>query len=308
MYTLIAKIVNNYATVAGEREKERYRDDMTKLFEEINLSLRHLSENVKKCDSTLTDSIGRLIFNINDLIVDLYGNADFADQQNDFISRLGWNIYLPGWFVHSADKFDGGSNAFNTLTDSIAKTGILVMETLKNKKLAIDCVDALYGITKHCLDKTTGKYGFDEPRVLEKACYLGILALKKGWRNVVTEVGLKIYEFEPQYFAKYLTNIPAGIDPEKHKVIGLPHSDQLVRELWRWRNDFERERLNGILRIRDDAEAVMYQIIEQIDIDRFIFDVWGTVLVGSEFEREIDMKVARENLIVGLKRVVSLKK
>jgi hypothetical protein len=297
------KIVNYYSTLSDDREKSNYRSDITQLFHDINSTLRRLSENLKDCDSVLIDSIGRLLFNINDLIIDLYGHSDFSDQQSEFINRLSWNIHLPTWFAHHAEKFDAGSMRFYTLTDSIAKTGILAIEKLKNTGLAITCVEALYNLTKSALEKSAGSYGYDEPRVLQKACYLGILALKKGWKEVVTEVGLKIYEFEPLFFTKYLTKIPAGIDPENHNVIGLPHSDQLLRELWRWREDFDREKLNGVLRIRDDAEALMYGLIDVIDIDRFTFEIWGTFLSDTEFEEELNLKLARENLFKTLKRI-----
>ena len=303
LYIMITKIVNYYFTLTEEGEKKSCRSDIAQFFEEIKSSLRRLSENIKNCDSTLTDSIGRLLSNINNLMIDLYDNKDFADQQKNFIRYLSWNVHLPSWFVHHAEKFDGGSNAFNTLTDSVAKTGILIIEKLKNKKLAIACIDALYNIAKSSLDKTNSSYGYDEPRVLEKACYLGILALKKGWDDVFTEVGLKIYEFEPLYFTKYFTKIRADIDPANHNVIGLPHSDQLIRELWRWRDDFERERINGTLRIRDDAEAMMYEVIDQIDIDRFIFAVWGVFLADTEFEEELNLKLAREKLLGFLKEL-----
>lgn len=302
-YVLIVKIVNYYFTLTDEQEKRRYRTTIVQLFESVNSNLRKLSENVKSCDSTLTDSIGRLLFNINNLIIELYNNEEFVDQQKDFINRLGWNIYLPSWFVHYADEFDSGSNAFDTLTDSVAKTGVLVIEKLKNKKLAADCIDTLSNMTKYCLDKATKSYGYNEPRVLKKACYLGILALKEGWDDVFSEIGLKVYEFEPQYFEKYLTDVPNGIDPMNHNVMGLPHHDELIRELWRWRDDFEREKRNGTLGIRDDAESMMYEFIDRIDIDRFIFAIWGVLIAGTEFEVELELKLARKKLIKTLKKV-----
>lgn len=296
LYLLLGGIMKHYSVLTEEREKSRYRSDLVEFFRAINLSLRKLSETVKDCDSTLIDSVGRLLFNVNELIVALIEDDEFRDKRGELKERLAWNIHLPSFFASYAEEFDGGSNPFNTLTDSVAKTGILAAERLKDKKLVRDCVDCLYSITKHTLKKTTSKYGYDEPRVLEKACYLGILALKKGWDDVFTEVGLKIYEFEPNYFAKYLTNLPAGIDPEDHNVTGLPHKDQLFIELLRWRDDFERERWNGNLRIRDDAEAVMYSLIEPIDIDRFMFEVWGKFPANSEVEEELKLKFARRKL------------
>ena len=85
-----------------------------------------------------------------------------------------------------------------------------------------------------------------------------------------------------------------GFDPKNHDIGGLPHHDQLVRELWKWRDDYERESRNSLLRIRDDAEAMMYQVIEPIDIDRFIFEIWGVFLADSEFEAELKTKAEQK--------------
>lgn len=71
------------------------------------------------------------------------------------------------------------------------------------------------------------------------------------------EVAFNIYDFEPQYFAKYLTDIPAGIDPENHRVSGL-----LIRinssELSNWRDDFDREKWNGV-HMMGSAQDMMYR-------------------------------------------------
>ena len=285
-YTVLNTIMNRYSELTEEREKDRYRSDLIDFFREVNTSLRSLSETVKSCDTVLTDSIGRLLFNVNNLIIDLIQNVDFVEDIEELKSAVSWNIHLPGWFAHHTDKFDGGSNPFNTLTDSVAKTGILTAVRLEDKKLVKASIDSLYSLTKHTLEKTTSGYGYDEPRVLEKACYLGILALKKRWTDVVADLKVKLLEFEALYFTKHLTNLPtglpAGFDPRNHNIVGLPHHDQLLRELLRWRSDYERESRNGTLRIRDDAEAMMYEIVERSDIDAFILEIWGV-----EVEEEV---------------------
>ncbi|MDB5194643.1 MAG: hypothetical protein JWN50_657 [Parcubacteria group bacterium] len=286
----LAAIFNHYPKVQGEREKARYRKDIVSLFEEIGMSLRKLSEDIKTCDSTLNDSVGRLIFYINNLIIELLSVDDFKGEKAELLRRLHWNIHLPSWFAHNAESFDGGSNAFNTLTDSVAKTGILAAVELKDKKLVEDSISSIWSITKHALEKTKDGYGYDEPRVLEKACYLGIIALKNGWNDVVEMLGMLIYEFEYKFFEKYLTNLPTGIDPHNHRVIGLPQDNQLFVELLRWRNDFETERFNRTLGIRDDAEAMMYSVVDEIDIDRFMYEIWGSFPADSKIEEEIELK------------------
>ena len=307
MFSLIARIINHYFELTDAQEKSRYRKDVVELFRNINLSLRKLSEDIKNADNTLVGSIGRLIFNTNNLIVDLLTREDLKTEfgeEDELLDRLTWNIHLPFWFAYHAEKFDGGSNPFEELTDSVAKTGIIAIEKLEDREIAIECVKSLYSMTKECLEKNEDRYGLDEPRVLEKACYLGILALKRGWDDVFMEVAFIIYDFEPKFFAKFLSSLPSDIDPENHHVMGLPHKDQLSRELMRWRDGFYREKWNGV-HLLDRAEDMMYPLIERIDIDRFIYEVWGWFPSGSELEDEIKLKFSRRHFVKVLKRLVS---
>lgn len=308
LYSRIVNVVNYCIELKNAKEKERCCRDIIELLKDINLTLRKLSENLKECDSTLCDSISRLTFNINQLLIDFIVKKGikehFEDEEDGIISRLEWNIHLPYWFVHHSEKFDSGSNPFNTLTDSVAKTGILVIEKLNNKKLALECINCLNSITNESLKKTTDRYGYDEPRILEKACYLGILALKKGWEDVVIQLALYIYDFEKRHFEKYLTNIPEGIDPKNHNVMGLPHHDQLLRELLRWRDDFTREKYNGVWHLMDSADDMMYPLIDEIDIDRFIFEVWNEFPSGSHLEDEIQIKFSRGRLVETLNGIL----
>jgi len=305
---LLRRTIQRYEGLTDEVQKARYRHDLIELFQELNRTLRKLSEDLKSCDTILTDSVSRLLFETNGLIVELMGQTEFSSEKTELRKSLTWNTHLPSWFAHHAPLFDGSSGPFRTLVDSVAMTGILVAERLGDPALVNECVNCLGSLVDHCLEKTRNRYGFDEPRVLEKACYLGIIAHKKGWKDVVTNVGLKIYAYEPKYYAKYFTQIPAGIDPANHNVMGLPHSDQLQRELWKWRDDFERERWRATPFTRDDAERMMNEVIEAIDIDRFMFEVWAVWLEGTPFDDEIRLRLARKRLLQALKSVLERKR
>lgn len=306
----IGEIVRNYFELSEEEEKDRYRSNIVDLFEDLSSSLRRLSEHLKESETTLVDSVGRLIFEVNHIMIQLLteerAKEEFEDEEGELLKRLNWTVHLPFWFVNHTEKLKGGSLPFETLTDSIAKTGILIAERLGDKKLVIECIKSISSITGECLKKIdkNNSYGYDEPRVLEKACYLGILALKKGWTEVFNEVALKIYAFEPEYIKKYLTDLPPGIDPDNHNVGGLPHKDQLLRELWRWRDDFDR----GPTGLRDRAEEMMYSLIDLRDIDLFIFEVWGQVPSDSELAPELENMVRERLKKVKLKKITSLLK
>lgn len=299
LYTLIVNIYNHYQNLTDPREKDSYRSDFIEFIEELYSSLRKLSEQIKSIDSTLSNSIARLLFNVNNLIIIASQNPEYTEEKDELLKRLGWNIFLPTWFTNHSIKFDASSNTYTTFVDGIGKIGIIASEELHNEKIVKDCIGSIFSLTKSALEKNTNGYGYSEPRVLEKACYLGILALKKGWSEIFYNIAFKIYEFEPLYEAKYFSDIPAGIDPEKLS----PKKNQLLVELWKWRHDFDYQRLNGMLDIRDDAEAMMYGYIDTYDIDKFIFEVWQTYDPDTKFGQEMDLKIAREELVAMLKKI-----
>jgi len=291
LHQLLFGILQYYQQITDEREKDTYRGNITEFFDELYRSLRTLSENLKHCDNLLTESIGRLLFNVNDIIIQLIEDDEFTDEQDELRKQLGWNVHLPYWFVHHSDKFDAGSNNFRSLTESVAKTGILASERLDDKELAEDAVSCLGSITQEALEKNTDKYGYDEPRILEKACYIGILALKKGWLEVYAETVIKILDFQPKYETKYFSNIPPHIDIEKIS----PKKNQLYVEIMRWRDKFDYNRLNRMNGLRDDAESIMYELIDISDIDWFTFKVWGKWDANRPINDKIEEEIEKMN-------------
>jgi len=106
------------------------------------------------------------------------------------------------------------------------------------------------------------------------------LALKNGWNGVVDDVKIKIRQFEAKYYKKYFSAPPRGFegqfDPYNHTLGGYAHADELRRELTEWMGEFDYERLNGAVQFQDNAEGMMYEVIEPPDIEAFIANVWGS--------------------------------
>lgn len=305
LYQYLIHIYNLYGTIKDKREKSRFKSDFLELIKVTTMSFRRLSEKIEHCDNTVTESIGRLLQNINDLLFGLLEVNDFDDEKVEIRNRLGWNIHLPYWFTHHAKSFDASSNQLRSLIESTARAGVRAYE-IGDKKLLRDAINCIASITDQALEKSNDKYGFDEPRLMERLCYLGILALKNNWMDVFVEAQLKIFLFEPKYRQKYFSNVPAHIDTEKLN----PNPNQLFDEVFRWRDKFDYNRLNRMRGMMDNAEDMMYQLITVEDIDRFTFRVWqkwdASSSINDELEAEaekLELKRERIKLLKTLNKI-----
>jgi len=293
--SLLGAILRRYQELSDPDDKARFRGDLAEFFKELGSSLRKLAETAKSADTLLAGSVARLVFEAGHLMLALTQDDEFSDIRASLRKQLSWYAHLPAWFAYHATKFDGGSHAFHELTDSVAKIGILAWERLEDEDLARACAESLHSMADHCLTKSTNSYGYDAPRVLTKACYLGILALKRGWHDLFYVVRQNVHDFEPKHVAKHLSNLPAGIDAMNHNVMGLPSHDQLLRELLDWRRDMLRGTGASML---SDSGDMMQTLVTVHDLDRFVFEVWRTLSPGSR--TEVELKAARTSLLEGL--------
>lgn len=268
-----------YRELTDDSEKQRLRSDMANYFESLNQSLRRLSEELRSCDSILMTSLAGLLFRTNSYMIALLKDEDFSEQHGDIRKWLSWNVHLPSWFAHHSIRFDASSHSFAVLADSVAKTGIVAAVECSDPKLVADAIGCLASMAGHALTKSTGGYGDSEARLMEKACQLGVFALKRGWADVIAALRARITDFEAKFFDKFLTKLPAGLppgfDPRNHNVMGLPHHDQLLRELVSWKKDLQRYSGEGANPLLDDAESMLAELVDATDIDRFTMEIWA---------------------------------
>jgi len=291
MKNTIGNIVNTIFKLDNDKDRNFYKRHLIIFFKELNSSIRTLSEEICNCDDIFVDSIGRLLSYFNDLIIQLLNQEEFTKDKNELEAILAWNIHLPYWFVHYAKKLKS-SNPFHTLFEVPAKTGISLFASNGNDKLIKDCIESLFAMVKHALNKLSEGYYFEEPRLMERFVYLGVLALKHKKEDLLIDIGLKIYEFEDLYFKKYISAIELPEGTDSNTVHVLPKRDQLSIEVFHWRDEFLHNKYNRHSLI-DDAKDRMYDLIDCIDIDRFMFEVWGSFPADSPIEKEIEEKFKR---------------
>lgn len=306
---VITGAVQGYDRLSDAQQQRGYRRDLVELFEELNRSLRTLSEQLRSCDSPVIGPIGRLLFTSNRILLDLIGRQEFIDVRDELQRHLRWNVHLPEWFFHHAEAIKGGI-LHRELSDSVVRTGLLVLENGGDQETVKDCIDATVSIASSYLKKKSEGYGFDEPRLMLGVCYLGILALKRGIEPLWVHAGLKIYEFEEAYRKKYVKGVklPEGVD--RNSVIGLPREDQLFFELFRWASEFDHRRLNN-LRLGTSADEMMFDLVGRVEIDWFLNEIWGTIPANSPILGQVRNRLQRKVLnarLVTLLRVILAQK
>ncbi|MDD2732138.1 MAG: hypothetical protein PHI53_03005 [Candidatus Pacebacteria bacterium] len=285
MMLTVSIIVNTLFKLKDEKRKF-YKNNLLILFEETGQSLRVLSEEIKNCDSVLIDSVGRLFSDQNELMLKLFEEDEFKDRHEELFKNINRNIHLPTWFIHHAKSFRV-SNAFRTLIDSTVKTALLASDASGGEKLMMSGIEALNSIVTQSFEKNSEKDGLDEPRLMLKMVFIGVLALKKNKQAVFKESKAQIKKFEKTflhiYKTKYIAGLPKGVDPDN--VLGIPKKDQLLFEVLQWRHDFMRDKYNRH-RLMNDSREIMLDKVESTDIDNFISKVWGRSAVNTYTFRE----------------------
>lgn len=301
-YTTLSNILRQVAN-AGQGDKKKTIDALLAEFvEELNKSLRQLSETIKSADSLLTNSIAGLLDETNEIIIDRLGDPETDSKTKDSLRKwFRWNLHLPYWFTHHSTAISN-NKFFADLADVSIKAGIHGFTSLKDEKILIDASSAFFSIVKNSFHKIK-QNGYDEPRLMLKLCFLGALALKQKKYTLFEDIQLKIYEFEYMYEAKYTTLFKAL----EVKGLGMaPRKEQLFVEVWRWRDNLEHDKYNS-MHLSGDSEEYMLELVSPSDIDRFMYETWQAYPADSEIAKELEETPARKALIKKLAGIICSK-
>ena len=259
-----ARAVNNAKT---EEEQDDWKHVFFTTAEELRSTLRYLSEKMKSANHILVNTFGEIIADIGCLLVDLTQDTKWSKNKYELIKQIGWYIYQTEWFAHDLKKVKD-NHAFDSLIEAAAKIGLKAIQRELDETAKI-AIKILYNFAnKMILFEEGDGYGFTEPRIMERACYVGILALKLGKTDIVDGLKQFIKSFEEAYRKKWYPEGP----PEEGKSIS-PSYDQLLMEVY---GLIERKRSRyGHLPIMDRADDDLLPLITEEDINKFIMEVWG---------------------------------
>ena len=275
METIQNRVVHIYFNKLGAAEDKRwYRSNLLVLFEELWWNIRQLAEDIKICDGVLVDSVARLVWNLNSLMVELLQQDEFLDYRGAIVRQLSRHIHLPSWFTHHSESITM-SHALHTLVDTVVKTGLVLLHKGIDNSLVEHTIQASSSMVRATLEKRGEQRSYSEPSLMVRVCYLGVLALKRGEREVFALAKSKIAEFEQLYVQKrFSEDPPPGISWDGG---ALPKPSHLQLEFDEWRDEFVRESLNSDYRVHiiPDAKGMMFDLVEESDINLFMLEIWG---------------------------------
>ena len=268
-FETLSSLIFQTAKAATEAKTEDEQKEWKQVFfatvEELRATLRYLSEKMKNANHLLINSFGDMIADIGCLLLDLTQDDKWKQDKSELTKQVGWYLYQTEWFIHEVDNIKD-NNAFDSLVEAAAKIGIRGLERDQDET-AKDAIKVISNFANKMLANKEGSaYGFTEPRIMERACFIGILALKLGKKEIVDELKKYIKPFEEAYTKKWFSNIPKGIK------LSSPTKDQLMMEV----QGLIREIRNryGRLPMMDRSSEIMTQQVNEEDVNKFIFEVW----------------------------------
>jgi len=268
-FETLSSLIFQTAKAATDAKTDDEQKDWKQVFfttvEELRATLRYLSEKMKTANHLLINTFGDMIADIGCLLLDLTKDDQWKKDKAELTKQVGWYLYQTEWFTHEVENIKD-NHAFDSLVEAAAKIGIRALERDQDET-AKDAIKVISNFAnKMLINKGGSAYGFTEPRIMERACFIGILALKLGKKEIVDELKKYIKPFEEAYIKKWFSNIPKGMklsSPTKDQLMMEVHG--LIREI---RNRY------GRLPMLDRSSEIMTQLVNEEDVNKFILEVW----------------------------------
>lgn len=264
--SLIFQVAKAATEVTSEDEQKEWKHVFFVTVEELRSTLRYLSEKMQDPNHVLVNTFGDMIADIGCLLLDLTQNDKWTEDKKELEKQIGWYIFQTEWFVHDVKKIKDNS-AFDSLVEAATKIGLRALQRGQDQT-AKDAIKIISNFAHKMLLLEEGNaYGFTEPRIMERACHIGILALKLEKKDLVEELKKYIKLFEEAYAKKWF---PKEL-PEGHGIPSIT-KDQLMMEVHGLIRDMRQRR--GLPPILDRSSEIIARLINEEDVNKFIWEVW----------------------------------
>ena len=202
-----------------------------------------------------------------ELIVETVRTLTALEREDDrhrtatYVQRF---ICLPSW-IGNRSQILNAPRGLENATDAACKIALLLIAQEGRSDRVLAAMDTQFGIVRRALERSTGGYGYYEPRLMLRICYCGAVAIRHRRRDVVARA------------CDHIATFKAAHQPKPTKTKATP---SLLTEFLRWREDVE-EPQRPI--IQDSADEIAASLIRVEDVDAFLAEAWGYEISGNRW-------------------------
>ncbi len=226
--------------------------------------LRGLSEDIKSADSSMVEAAARSICQISTLLLATRSSEGFSDHRDEVQETLSWFTNQLAWFAHGADEVKHG-HSYDSLVESAAKIGMRAVE-MGSSDIACTAIKVIEELANAYAEKShTGYRELSVPRIMKRACFVGLLAFKADMTEplellskTVAEIDLKAKE----------QAIEASGETQRHSIQLI--EDEVGPLYYSCRD----EKYNHYPLV-SSSQHTLLALIECSDIDDFCGKIWG---------------------------------
>lgn len=268
MESALYAIVKQIKNLSGDELRKNQRV-FEVIAEQLRSSLRTLSEKMGSADHLLVDNLANITGNVGSLIIKLSSDKKWIQKKRELDKIAGWYIHQPYWFTHEVKVIDNNLS-FRSLPEAVAQMGINALKQDMDE-LVKGAISDIHLFAILMLEKEKRpSYGFTEPRIMELACHIGIIALKLGKTDIVDFLKEKISDFEIQYKKLWF---PKDEDDTRSSI----KKDQLMIEVMNLIDKVGSSHTSDLPPFQEEERLVLSMIDKQ-DILKFIKKIWGVKL------------------------------
>lgn len=271
---IIFNLENRINKTADDKDKRIDKRLMFEIADNLEDTTRTMAKKIKNADHLLVGTIAKNIANICNSFISLSQEKEWVPEKSKLIEATKSLLYKPSLFVYEAVKIENTFNGFDEIVETYAKVGLMAIDK-KVPELAEIAINQIHSIAVQMLSKESGsQFGYTEPRIMERACYIGIYALKKENHSLIQKLKPLVKDFEKKYVAKWFNNMPKGYKPTSTT------KDQLLHEVSELKENFNEYDIGAYGReirrqFMDRSEDVLVSMTKKEDIDKFTIEIWG---------------------------------
>jgi len=270
----VFELIDRIQNTEDGRDRDSDKSLLFEVVENLTNTTRAIAEKIKNADHLLVGTISKTVSNICEAFIELSEDPLWNSEKNQLILSATHLLYQPYSFVYHASKIEDTLNGFDEIVEAYARVGLKALE--KNiPELAKISVDKIHNISVQMLEKESStRFGFTEPRIMVRACYIGIYALKINNTELLDKLKVAIKDFETKYATFWFSNLPEGYTPTR------PGPDQLLQEVVELKDnydDYSGEYGRQMRRqFMNRSEDLLISKIDKDDIDKFTLEIWNT--------------------------------